>query len=571
MGESRHALIIANDVYEDEGLRELSAPEHDADALCGVLRDPQIGDFEVDVLRNASAQAMRDRIEGFFSHRRRDDTLVLHFSCHGIKAESGKLYFAASDTRPQLLRATGVPAEYVHECMSDTRAGKTVLLLDCCYGGAFSKGASAKASRDMNVLDAFAGDRPGGGRGWAVITASTSMEYAFEGAELTADGTAAPSVFTHAVVEGLTTGDADLDEDGEISLDDLYDYVYEHVRDANPNQTPSKYVEMQGTIHLAHGLHRTIKIEADPVPRPVQEALRSRNDFTRRGAVRELRSRMKSQNLRMAEGARQALEAVARDDTVQVAYEAQHALDDARLRPSPARLDFGPVPLGAAVPRQTVSLQGIPLARHCVAHATGKWLQVEESADGLAVGVDTSAVGRLAGDIALKGVAGEAVVHVEAEVLPPPPDEPPGTKPVDSRQKGPSVTHRPASRPLRAPAVAAVALALAVTSVIILVWAVARTVYAEEDRRTGAFSTFAESAGVHAVVPFLITALITAVAALLLGAVARHDLSVRRKRYTQGVKSATLYMTSAAKRCAVPVLVLAVLMSIAYNIVSKRW
>ncbi|MFF5013035.1 caspase domain-containing protein [Streptomyces sp. NPDC001165] len=572
MGESRHALIIANDTYEDQGLKQLKAPGHDAGALSGVLRNPQIGDFEVDVLRNASAQEMRECIEDFFlSDRGRDDQLVLHFSCHGIKSESGELFFAASNTKPRLLDSTGVSADFVQRCMSRTRAGCTVLFLDCCYGGAFSRGASVRASRDMNVLDAFASEKPSGGRGWAVITASNSMEYAFEDAELTeGSSTARPSVFTHAVVEGLETGDADCDEDGEVSLDDLYEYVYDRVRDQNPNQTPSKSVQMQGTMQLAHSRHRRIRIEAEPVPRAVQDALRSRNIFTRLGAVAEVRSRMASPVLSVAEGARQALEAVVRTDTQQVADEARRALDDVRLKPAPARLDFGRVHRGTTVPQRTVTLQGIPLARHCVAHATGKWLRVEESAEGLAVGVDTSGEGRLTGDIALKGVADDAVVHVEAEVVPPPPDKPPDAKPPDGEQKGPSVTHRPASRPLRAPALATATLALAVTSVITLVVAVVKAVQASVDRgnagQNGNFEDFAQG-----LLPPLIASLVSAVAALTLGALARQELRSRRRRYTPGAKSVTRALVSAARLCAVPVVVLAVIMSIAYPIVSARW
>ncbi|MGW2699975.1 caspase family protein [Streptomyces sp. NPDC001340] len=565
MGESRHALIIANDTYEDQGLKQLRAPGHDAEALCEVLGDPQIGDFDVEVVRNASAQDMRTSIEAFFSDRRRDDKLVLHFSCHGIKNESGDLYFAARDTQPRLLNATAVPAQFVYGCMSGTRAGCTALFLDCCYGGAFSRGASVRASRDMHVLDAFTGEKPSGGRGWAVITASNSMEYAFEDAKLTEGSTAKPSVFTHAVVEGLETGDADLKGRGEVLLDDLYEYVFDRVKERNPNQTPSKTAQMQGSMQLAHSRHRRIRIEAEPLPRRVQEALRSRNEFTRLGAVDEVRSRMESPNLSLAEGARQALEAVARDDIQQVADKARRALSDACLKPSPARLDFGRVHRGTAVPRQSVSLHGTPLARHCVAHATGKWLQVEESAEGLSVGVDTSAEGRLTGDIALKGVADDAVVHVEVEVVPPPPD----TKPTGSEGKEPGLAHRPESRPLLAPALAAAALALAVTSVITWVVAIVAVVYAEEGLRVGPEETFAASARHHGVIPALITALITATTALVLGAFARRDLSARRKRYTPGAKSATRSMTLAAKRCAMPVFVLTVLMSIAYTIVTR--
>ncbi|EFL36406.1 hypothetical protein SSQG_06924 [Streptomyces viridochromogenes DSM 40736] len=275
MTDSRHALIIANDRYADQGLKKLRAPAQDAAALAGVLHDARIGDFEVEVVRNASADAMRRHIQRFFNDRRRDDTLLLHFSCHGLKSESGELYFAAGDTEPPLLDATAIPAQFVRGCMSRTKAGRTVLFLDCCYGGAFSRGSSSvRASGDVNVLESFPSDKPAGGRGWAVITASDSMEYAFEGDQLAENSAPRPSVFTHAVVQGLGTGEADLDADGEVSLDDLYDYVYEHVREQNPNQTPKKTVEMRGEFHLAHSRRGRIKIAAVPTPVSLRAAPR---------------------------------------------------------------------------------------------------------------------------------------------------------------------------------------------------------------------------------------------------------------------------------------------------------
>ena len=128
MTDSRHALIIANDRYTDQGLKKLKAPAQDAAALERVLHDPQIGDFEVEIVHNASADLMRRRIQGFFNDRRRADTLLLHFSCHGLKSESGELYFAASDTEPPLLAATAVASQFVRGCMSGTRAGRSVLI-----------------------------------------------------------------------------------------------------------------------------------------------------------------------------------------------------------------------------------------------------------------------------------------------------------------------------------------------------------------------------------------------------------------------------------------------------------
>lgn len=417
MTDTRHALIIANERYDDRALKQLKAPGHDADALAEVLGDPLIGDFDVDVVSNQPSYVLRRRIEHFFSDRRRDDTLVVHFSCHGIKSESGELYFAASDTEPLLLEATAVPAQFVRRCMSRSRAGRTVLFLDCCYGGAFSRSSSGvRATGDVNVLDSFTTDKPAGGRGWAVITASSSMEYAVEGGDLTEDTAPRPSVFTGAVVRGLGTGEADLDADGWVSLDELYDYVYDRVRGQNPHQTPSKTAELHGELHLAHSPRgRRVEIVAEPIPESWRAALRSRNHFTRMGAVAELRYRLASESLPVAEGARQALLDVADNDMRQIADTARAHLRETRLQPSTSRLDFGRLRGDAPVPHRTVTLGGLPLARACVPRPTEPWLRVTEVTDGLDVTLDPAAEGRLSADILLKGVADETVIHVEAE------------------------------------------------------------------------------------------------------------------------------------------------------------
>ncbi|WP_052808699.1 caspase family protein [Streptomyces cyaneogriseus] len=590
MSGARHALIIANDRYDDPGLKKLRAPAQDATSLAEVLHDPEIGDFEVEVARNEPAHVIRRRIQGFFNDRRRDDTLVVHFSCHGLKSESGELYFAASDTEPRLLDATAVPAQFVRGCMARTRAGSTVLFLDCCYGGAFSKGSSSvRASGDVDVLESFTAEKPPSGRGWAVITASNSMEYAFEGPDLAENAQPRPSVFTHAVVEGLRTGEADLDLDGVVSLDDLYDYVFDHVREQNPNQTPSRTVEMQGDLHLAYSKHRRIRIVPVDLPPSVRSALGSRNAFARLGAVAELRSRLRNESLPIAEGARQALEEVARNDIRQIADEASGALREVRLQPSPARLDFGPLPRNSVPQHRTVALAGPPLARCCVAHATHGWLRVEESADGLDVSVEPSVEGRLSGDIVLKGVAADAVIHVQAVVVP----EREETPPVAGGRESPPLGHEPPPRDVRvgpgppppppppppprrgsalSPALAAAALGTAVASVITLVMAAVRAVEAVKDRITAGpgseLQTHVEAVGM---VPPLVVCLVTAAAALVLGAVARHELRARAERHTARSAGAANALTATAKMLAVPALTLAGLIGLAYLVAKGQW
>ena len=155
MSGQRKALIIACDEYEQEGLGHLLAPAADAAALGRVLGDPAIGNFAVDVVYNQPAYITQAQIEDFLSESRPEDVLLLHFSCHGLKSESGELFFAARNTRPNRLASTAIPADFVQRCMRASRSRSIVLLLDCCYGGAFSQGVTVRAARDVNVLDVF--------------------------------------------------------------------------------------------------------------------------------------------------------------------------------------------------------------------------------------------------------------------------------------------------------------------------------------------------------------------------------------------------------------------------------
>ena len=421
MSGQRKALIVANDEYEQEALRDLLAPAADAEALGRVLDDEQIGGFTVQVVRNEPAHVISAQIEELFSESRSDDVLLLHFSGHGLKSESGELFFAASNTRPNRLGSTAVSADFVQRCMQASRSRSVVLLLDCCYGGAFAQGVKVRAAGDVNVLDSFPQERTGGGRGRAVITASSAMEYAFEGDRLADDQHRRPSVFTSALVEGLATGDADRDEDGWVSLNELYDYVFDKVREQNPHQTPSRQVELEGELYVARSRRR--RIRPAPLPPDLQAAATDPSMFARLGAVSELQSRLTSDNLPVAAGAYEALAELARTDIRSVADPAGAALSQAALHPEETELHFGRIEEGSASPHRTVRLLGPPIARACAPRASDDWIRVNETAEGFDVSVDTANVGTRRGTLDLKGPTGEAAIAIDVEILPTPAEE----------------------------------------------------------------------------------------------------------------------------------------------------
>ncbi len=241
----KFALIIGNSQYDDATLKGLQAPDADARALAEVLGDAAIGGFEVRTLINESSFKIIEEIESFFENRKSDDLLLFYFSGHGVKDQDAQLYFAVANTKVNRLLATAIRAQDVNNLMRRCPSKQQVLLLDCCYSGAFAKGMIAKK------VDSSIGTRERfDGRGRVILTASDSMQYAFEGDKI--KGRNVQSVFTNVLVEGLGTGDADLDNDGLISFDELADYVCDRVADHTPDQTPKRWeLDARGKILIA--------------------------------------------------------------------------------------------------------------------------------------------------------------------------------------------------------------------------------------------------------------------------------------------------------------------------------
>nr|WP_251692606.1 caspase family protein [Streptomyces sp. CHD11] len=245
MSAGRHALLVATGRYHNEALRRLRSPARDARELAEVLADPRIGGFEVTTAVDRAHHEVTQAIEHFFLDRRRDDLLLLHISCHGLKNDDGELHFAAADTDQRLLASTSVPAQFVRRQMNLCRARSIVLLLDCCYSGAFLTGS--KGDTTVHVGDELAG------HGRVVLTATNRTEYAWEGERVTELGPE-PSRFTGALVKGLRSGEADRDRDGVISVHELYDYVYEELRDAGVRQRPQMWAELEHRVVLARSV-----------------------------------------------------------------------------------------------------------------------------------------------------------------------------------------------------------------------------------------------------------------------------------------------------------------------------
>jgi hypothetical protein len=269
----RRALVVATYEYADTDLRRLAAPEHDADSFAAVLEDPAVAGFDVTMLVNQPHHVVGEAIADFYGAAGREDLTLLYFTGHGIKDDEGRLYLAMTNTRREALMFTAISAAQLNDAMDASTSRRKVLILDCCYSGAFPAGRTAKSDEGVQTLERFQG------KGRAVLTASDATQYAFEGDDLRGSGTS--SIFTRHLVEAIRSGAADLDEDGDIALDELYSYVYEQVVAEMPQQRPKKQEDVDGRILIARNVHWTL-------PAYLQHAIDSPIAGQRLNALQEL-------------------------------------------------------------------------------------------------------------------------------------------------------------------------------------------------------------------------------------------------------------------------------------------
>jgi Caspase domain len=328
----RHALLIASSKFKDARLASLASPPVDAAELAAVLRDPAIGGFEVEILTNANSSELRLAIESFFAAAARDDLLLFYTSGHGIKDERGRLYFATIDTGCDRLRATALDATFISECAQASPSRKQIMIVDSCFSGAFPKGMVHRGMPNVSFDEI---GTPGSGQ--VILTASTALQYSFE--DEAVNGSAAPSRFTRHVIQGLRSGDADVQCKGEITVDELYEYVFQKLTEEGAKQSPQKWsFGAQGKLVVAH----TATTRAARLPDDIVAATNDHRPFVRQATIEQLHSMSIGTHCGLALAARQELERLTQDDSRAVAAAAKSALVDTSPMPAAPAQDARP-------------------------------------------------------------------------------------------------------------------------------------------------------------------------------------------------------------------------------------
>lgn len=232
------ALLIGVDNY-GAGLKSLRCPTNGAAAVRSVLSNPDVGGFdEVITLFDPDVGEMRSRISEIFAKLSKRDLVLFYFTGHGLKDMTGSFYLTTAQTelfsngRPNA--GTAVEAHFIKRELSNCLAARKVVILDCCFGAAFADGFLTMSDNSIDIEAQL------GGKGWCILTSSTSSRYSLEkkGEPL--------SIYTRYLVEGLKTGGAALDGQDFISAQNLHEYVKAQVEVAAPAMEPTIFNGQQG-------------------------------------------------------------------------------------------------------------------------------------------------------------------------------------------------------------------------------------------------------------------------------------------------------------------------------------
>ncbi len=237
-----HCYSEDDPLPREQRMPMLTATSKDVEAMMRVLRNPDLGAFNsVKPLLDPDLMTMQKEIYNLFQNCKSGDLGLLYFSGHGIKSNdvNEHLYLSTHTTSKDSIKATSVPARFISDIMNEHKTNRQqVLILDCCYSGAFSgfwqsKGGSLNTISETKLEEAI-----------VIMASCSSIEESFQ------DKEGEMSVYTKYIVQAIESGEAKQDINGFISANDLHEYAKVHVQRYKKGMTPEANIFKHGSSIL---------------------------------------------------------------------------------------------------------------------------------------------------------------------------------------------------------------------------------------------------------------------------------------------------------------------------------
>lgn len=244
IGPQRWAVVVGISEYANTGIPRLNFADNDAEAIAVFLEKPEGGGFERDHIRlllnkDATLTNVRDALINFLSQAIDRDLVVIYFAGHGAPdpARPSNLYLLTHDSDPSVLGTSAFPMWQIQDVLGRYILAKRIVVFsDACHSGGISVDFATRGMgvTETNPINQYLADLARSKEGVVVFTASAAGEVSQELPEFR------HGVFTYYLLKGMQ-GEADLNNDYTVSINELMQYVEEQVkRKTKGTQNPTR-------------------------------------------------------------------------------------------------------------------------------------------------------------------------------------------------------------------------------------------------------------------------------------------------------------------------------------------
>jgi hypothetical protein len=235
---SAYALIIGIEKYRD--VPSPTGARGDAEKFAKLARQtlgvPE-SHIQVAVDDRASKGDIEKHLEWLKANAQPGSRIYFFFSGHGApEPTTGTSYLLPYDGDPRYLDGTALRLQTVLARLQETKAREVLAVLDSCFSGAGGRSVLPPGARALVRVQA-----PPTAARIALFSASSGAQTSGP-----APGSASEGLFTQKILQALGGGQGDLNGDGQVSLEELRDWVKPRVtRDAksdNRDQTPELFL-----------------------------------------------------------------------------------------------------------------------------------------------------------------------------------------------------------------------------------------------------------------------------------------------------------------------------------------
>lgn len=182
-----------------------------------------------------------DAINDFLKNSTVNDVVIVYYAGHGLLNKDLDYFLASYDNDFYAPESKAIPYSALEQTLLNCESRKKLLFLDACHSGELDKAATTISDGDVEIgkditfrsgatnmtlkndgsLDAlkmvFADLKEN--NGITVISSAGGADYAVE-SDIWENG-----AFTYCIIEGLRSGDSDLDHNGVVTVSDMLKYL----------------------------------------------------------------------------------------------------------------------------------------------------------------------------------------------------------------------------------------------------------------------------------------------------------------------------------------------------------